>query len=81
MENVKHRCQVEVCYSPSQYHLYGPENFEIIVVIDVLRATSGITTAPHCGVAQIIPLQTIEEAVDSRDRGIITAARGNGNNM
>jgi 2-phosphosulfolactate phosphatase len=78
MENVKHRCLVEVCYSPSQYHLYSPDNFEIIVVIDVLRATSAITTALHFGVDQIIPLQTLEEAIDSRDRGIITAAEREG---
>jgi 2-phosphosulfolactate phosphatase len=78
MENVKQRYQVEVCYSPSQYHLYDPEKFEIVVVIDVLRATSAITTALHFGVGQIIPLETIEEAMSSRDQGIITAAEREG---
>lgn len=78
MENVKQRYQVEVCYSPSQYHLYDPENFDIVVVIDVLRATSAITTALHFGVAEIIPLETIEEAIASRDQGIITAAEREG---
>ena len=78
MDNVKHRCRVEVCYSPSQYHLYDPESFDIIVVIDVLRATSAITSALHFGVAKIIPLETIEEAIAARDRGIITAAEREG---
>lgn len=78
METVSDRKRVEVCYSPSQYHLYEPEKFEIVVVIDVLRATSAITTAIHCGVASIIPLETIEEAIDSKNRGIITAAEREG---
>ena len=78
MDNVKQRNRVEVCYSPSQYHLYDPENFEIVVVIDVLRATSAITTALHFGVAKIIPLETIDEAIVSRENGVITAAEREG---
>ncbi len=68
---------VEVCYTPGQYHLYQ-ENFDIIVVIDVLRATSAITTALHHGVAAIIPVSTIEEAIEYKSKGYIVGAERDG---
>ncbi|MDZ4822122.1 MAG: 2-phosphosulfolactate phosphatase [Flavobacteriales bacterium] len=68
---------VEVCYSPGQYYLYK-EKFDICVVIDVLRATSAITTALHYGVEKIIPVSTVEEARDYLGRGYIAAAERDG---
>jgi 2-phosphosulfolactate phosphatase len=41
MDNRKH---VEVCFTPGEYAYYKDE-FEIVVVIDVLRATSAICAA------------------------------------
>jgi 2-phosphosulfolactate phosphatase len=78
MEKLAVKSLVEVCYSPAQYHLYNEDDFDVVVVIDVLRATSAITTALHFGVAQIIPLETIDEAIAMRDSGIITAAEREG---
>ncbi len=74
---VSERKLVEVCYSPGQYHLYK-EKFEIAVIIDVLRATSAITTALHCGVASIIPVSTLDEAREYLGRGFIAAAERDG---
>lgn len=68
---------VEVCYTPGQYHLYQ-EKFEIVVVIDVLRATSAITTALHYGVEKIIPVSSIEEAIDYKNKGYIVGAEREG---
>jgi len=68
---------VEVCYTPGQYHLYQ-ENFDIVVVIDVLRATSAITTALHYGVEKIIPVSSIEEALDYKQKGYIVGAERDG---
>ena len=68
---------VEVCYSPSQYPLYK-EKFDIVVVIDVLRATTAITTGLHYGIDKIIPVMTVEEARDYLARGYITAAERDG---
>ncbi len=52
---------VEVCYSPSQYHLYA-NDFDIVVAIDVLRATSAICTAIENDI-KVIPVSTVEEAM------------------
>ncbi len=68
---------VEVCYTPGQYELYQ-EGFDIVVVIDVLRATSAITTALHFGVEKIIPVSSIEEALEYKAKGFIAGAERDG---
>ena len=45
------RPTVEVCFTPNLYPLHK-DNAEIVVVIDVLRATSAICTAFANGVEQ-----------------------------
>jgi 2-phosphosulfolactate phosphatase len=68
---------VEVCYTPAQYSLYRG-GFDIIVVIDVLRATSAMTTALHHGVEKIIPVATLEEAIDYKLKGYTVGAERDG---
>lgn len=69
---------VEVCLTPAIYHRY--ENPEaIVVVIDVLRATSAITTAFANGAEKIIPAGTVEEARSYKERGFLIAAERDGN--
>ncbi|MBX7051267.1 MAG: 2-phosphosulfolactate phosphatase [Flavobacteriales bacterium] len=77
MLNPSDRKLVEVCYTPGQYELYQ-EGFDIVVVIDVLRATSAITTALHYGVDKIIPVATVEEARDYQSKGFIAGAERDG---
>ncbi len=68
---------VEVCFSPLVYPLYeNPEN--IVVVVDILRATSSIITAFHNGVERLIPVRTIDEARAYKDRGYLIAAERDG---
>lgn len=77
MNNPSDRKLVEVCYTPGQYHLYQ-EKFEIVVVIDVLRATSAIVTGLHCGIEKIIPIGSIEEAREWKKKGFIVGAERDG---
>lgn len=69
--------EVEVCFSPNVYPLFHKED-AIVVVIDILRATSAITTAFYNGVARMIPVATIEEAQHYKEQGLIVAAERNG---
>ncbi len=69
--------QVEVCYSPQIYPLFHNEK-AIVVVIDILRATSAITTAFYNGVAKMIPVATVEEAKALQQKGYMAAAERNG---
>ncbi len=69
--------RVEVCFSPNLFPLHKNEH-EIVVVIDVLRATTAICTAFQYGVESIIPLATIEEARAYLDKGYMVAAERKG---
>jgi len=74
LEPKKH---IEVCFSPYLYDLHKSE-FEIIVVIDVLRATSAICTAFDHGVKSIIPVDSIEIAKEYQKKGYLVGAERQG---
>jgi 2-phosphosulfolactate phosphatase len=67
---------IEVCFNPQSYPLFHKAD-SIVVVIDVLRATSAITTAFYNGVAKMIPVATIEEAQKYKENGFLVAAERN----
>ena len=69
--------QVEVCFAPCDFHQYE-EGFELVVVIDVLRATSAICTAIEYGVKGIIPVASLDEALEYKKKGYLVAAERNG---
>ena len=75
--NSKELPQIEACFSPRDFHQYE-EGFEVVVVIDVLRATSAICTAIENGVEGIIPVSTVEDAKAYLDKGYIAAAERDG---
>jgi 2-phosphosulfolactate phosphatase len=74
MDNRKH---VEVCFTPGEYTYYKDE-FEIVVVIDVLRATSAICAAFDNGIKSIIPVPTVEEAQEYKRKGFLAGAERKG---
>ena len=59
-----------VCFTPNLYPLHK-DNAEIVVVIDVLRATSAICTAFANGVEKVIPVSTVEEALKYKEKGFL----------
>ncbi|SFE77397.1 2-phosphosulfolactate phosphatase [Thermophagus xiamenensis] len=68
---------LEVCFSPALYDLYHrPE--AVVVVIDVLRATSAICTAFMNGAKHIIPVGDLEEARAWKAKGHLVAAERDG---
>ena len=69
--------RVEVCFTPNLFPLHI-EDFQVVVVIDVLRATSAICTAFHHGVKKIIPVSKLEEAIEYKEKGYIVAAERKG---
>lgn len=77
MQKVSRKKKVEVCFSPNLYQLHKGDA-EIVVVIDVLRATSAICTAFHYGVKSIIPISTLEEAFEYKRKGFLVAAERDG---
>jgi len=53
---------LSTCLSPALLHLYDVKN-TIVVVIDILRATSTIATALYNGAREIIPVDSVERCI------------------
>ena len=53
---------LEVCLSPALLHLYDT-NDAIVVIIDIFRATSTITSALHNGAKCVIPVASVAECI------------------
>lgn len=70
-------CNIEVCFSPALYPEYHSKE-KIVLVTDILRASSAICTAFMNGVDKIIPVETLEEAKAYKARGYLVAAERDG---
>ncbi len=68
---------IDTSLSLELYHLCDQDE-SIVVVIDVLRATSAICTAFEFGVDKIIPVGSVEEANDYKSKGYLVGAERNG---
>ena len=71
------RKRVEVCFSPNLYDLHKDDH-NIVVVIDVLRATTAMCAAFDNGVKEIIPVSSIEEARVYKEKGFLVGAERKG---
>ncbi len=64
---------LDACFSPYLYPVYRDDN-SIVVIIDILRATSAICTAFEHGAEMVIPVATIEEARVYKNKGYLVGA-------
>ena len=68
---------IEVCFTPALFSDFSdPE--AVVVIADILRATSAIVTAFENGVDRIIPVGTLEEAKAYKESGYMVAAERDG---
>lgn len=75
MENQKFR--LEVCLSPAIYSKHADDN-NLVVIVDILRATSTICAAMQNGVKSLIPVATVEEAREMKQKGYMVASERDG---
>lgn len=68
---------LDVCFSPELLHLYELKG-KIVVVVDVLRATSSMVTAFAHGIEKIIPVSSLDDCRTRRQQGFLTAAEREG---
>lgn len=68
---------LEICFSPAIFEAHSDKD-SVVVVIDILRATSSICTAFANGVREIIPVATVEEAREMKNKGYLLAAERDG---
>ena len=69
--------KLETCFSPALYQSEEQSN-SIVIIIDILRASSAICTAFANGVSAIIPVGEISEAKEYKARGFLVAAERDG---
>ncbi|MFY0625392.1 MAG: 2-phosphosulfolactate phosphatase [Reichenbachiella sp.] len=71
---------IDVCLSPNLIDLYDLEG-KIVVVVDILRATSVMVTAMAHGVKDILPVATLDEAKHHLEKKDYICAAERGGDM
>ena len=69
--------KLETCFSPALYNT-DDHSGDIVVVIDVLRASSAICTAFKNGAEKIIPVKDVATAREYKSKGYLVAAERDG---
>ncbi len=77
---MQQKASIEVCPSPALFPLYNSKDC-IVVVIDVLRATSSICVAFENGAKQIVPVAKIEDCEKYKEKGFLIAGERNGEKL
>ncbi len=67
------KIKLDACFSPHLYPVYKDDE-SIVVIIDILRATSAICTAFEHGAEKMIPVATVEEARKWKEKGYLVGA-------
>ncbi|HEY9007085.1 MAG TPA: 2-phosphosulfolactate phosphatase [Ohtaekwangia sp.] len=68
---------IDVCLSPELMHLYNVQD-RTVVVVDIFRATSCMTTAFAHGIASITPFAKLEDCLSLKTKGYYTAGERDG---
>jgi 2-phosphosulfolactate phosphatase len=69
--------KLETCFSPALFDI-DDHRESIVVIIDVLRASSAIVTAFANGASEIIPVAGADEAREYKVKGFLVAAERDG---
>jgi Phosphosulfolactate phosphohydrolase and related enzymes len=72
--------KIEVCFSPAVFDCFHNPD-AIVIVVDVLRASTAICTAFMNGVGTIIPVSSANEAREYKHNGYIVAAERDGHTL
>lgn len=69
---------IEVCLSPALFEYKTASGNYLVVVIDVLRATTAFCAAFDSGAESVIPVSGLEELLEYKNKGFLTAAERDG---
>ncbi len=70
--------KIDVCFSPALYPYYDVDNENtVVVVVDIFRATTTMCAAFENGAKSIIPVASIEEAIEYKEKGYLVGAERN----
>jgi 2-phosphosulfolactate phosphatase len=69
---------IEVCFSPALAEFIQTKGKGIVVVVDILRATTSIISALANGAKSVIPVSSVEKAMELKKNGFPVAAERDG---
>jgi len=72
---------IEVCLSPALYSYKTTTDDFIVVIIDVLRATTAFCAALDSGAKTVIPVSGLGELLEYKNKGFLTAAEREGKKL
>jgi 2-phosphosulfolactate phosphatase len=72
---------IEVCLSPVLYEFRTTFTGHVVVIIDVLRATTAICAAFDSGIKSVIPVSGLDELLEYKNKAYLTAAERDGNKI
>lgn len=71
---------IDVCLSPELIHLYNVRD-KVVVVVDILRATSCMVTAFEHGVESITPIADAQDCENMKLKGYVISGERNGHKI
>jgi 2-phosphosulfolactate phosphatase len=69
--------QIEICLTPELIPLYSVSD-KVVVIVDILRATSCMVAGMGSGVKSIVPVASLDECLALKAQGYITAGERDG---
>lgn len=72
---------VEVCFSPRLFQDIITKSNYIVVLVDILRATTSICAAFENGVTRILPVASLEDAKMLKEQGFLVASEQDGKKL
>lgn len=69
--------KIEVCFSPIIFPYHNSDNC-IVLVVDILRATTAICAAFHNGVNRVIPIADVSNIAKYKENGFLIAGERDG---
>jgi len=70
--------RLEVCYSPALLSTARNDSEKNIVVVDILRATTAMCTAIGYGAASVVPVTSVDTALEKKQQGWLVAGENDG---
>lgn len=72
---------IEVCLSPALFPFINKKDNQIVVVVDVFRATTSMIAAFDHGAKEIIPVAEVDEARSLKQKGFVVAGERDGTKL
>ena len=72
---------IEVCFTPKLFADISTKSDYIVVLADILRATTSICAAFQNGVKEIIPVASLDQAKEYKQKGFLVASEQDGKKL